>query len=190
MPITKQTIAIIGAGGSMGSAIAKHSAGGNYRLLLFDKHKEGMPSLADEVIERNPGADVISMECARECSWEADIIIMAVPHDEEKEIADKIRKVATQKVVVSVANPSNESSGNRTAEVAASSADELQQWLPYSKVVKAFHTIDVADFRQPEQTDAFITGDDEEALQIVAELIETIGFNPVEIDNRKFKQTS
>lgn len=51
MPITKQTIAIIGAGGSMGSAIAKHIAGGNYRLLLFDKAPERLDSLAEEISE-------------------------------------------------------------------------------------------------------------------------------------------
>lgn len=36
---TKQTIAVIGASGNMGSAISKSLAKGNYRLLLFSETK-------------------------------------------------------------------------------------------------------------------------------------------------------
>jgi predicted dinucleotide-binding enzyme len=64
-----------------------------------------------------------------------------------------------------------------------SAAEELQKLLPYSKVVKAFNTIFSGDFSQPvidgKQTDSFIAGDDEEAVQTVAELVAAAGFNPI-----------
>ena len=183
MPITKQTIAIIGAGGTMGSAIARSIAGGNYRLLLFDKNPEELSVLAEEIYQQYSGADVEPMTCAHDCGWEADIIIMAVPHGAEKELAENIRDVATQKVVVSIANPVDENFSKLTSQADTSAAEELQQWLPHSKVVKAFNTTFAADFDQPvidgQQVDACIAGNDEEALKIVTELVETAGFNPV-----------
>lgn len=181
MPITKQTIAIIGAGGSMGSAIAKHVAGGNYRLLLFDRDSEKLPVLKEEILQPYPSADVKSMDCARDCSWEADIIILTVPQGAEKEIADKIRDVATQKIVISIANPVDKDFSKLTTDSDSSAAEELQYWLPHSKVVKAFNTTFSANFEQPviggKQADAFIAGDDEEALQSVTEFVETAGFS-------------
>jgi len=55
--------------------------------------------------------------------------------------------------------------------------------LPYSKVVKAFNTTFAADFANPvingNLVDAFIAGDDDEAVQTVSELISTVGFNPI-----------
>ncbi|MDZ7691991.1 MAG: NAD(P)-binding domain-containing protein [Balneolaceae bacterium] len=183
MPITKQTIAIIGAGGNMGSAIAKSIAGGNYRLLLFDRIPEQLGSLTEEIQQAHPEADIELMNCPHESSWEADIIILAVPHEAEKNIADKIQDVATQKIVISIANPVDEDFSKLTTEPNTSEAEELKQWLPHSKVVKAFNTTFVADFEQPvidgKQADAFIAGDDEAALQSVTELVETAGFNPI-----------
>ncbi len=183
MSITKQTIAIIGAGGNMGSAIAKSIAGSNCRLLLFDRAPEKSGSLAENIRQIHPAADIEPMSCPHTSSWEADIIILAVPHGAEKELADKIRDVATQKIVISIANPVDEDLDKLTTEPDTSAAEELQQWLPHSKVIKAFNTTFAADFEQPvidgKQADAFIAGDDEDALQSVTELVKTAGFNPV-----------
>jgi predicted dinucleotide-binding enzyme len=64
-----------------------------------------------------------------------------------------------------------------------SAAEELQKLLPNSKVIKAFNTTFAADFSTPvidgKQVDAFIAGNDEEALETVKELVSTAGFNPV-----------
>jgi NADPH-dependent F420 reductase len=183
MPITKQTIAIIGAGGNMGSAIAKHVANGNYRLLLFDQDSGKLPALAKEITQQFPEADVKVMSCVHDCSWEADIIILAVPHGTVKEIADTIRDVATQKIVVSIANPVDENFSKLTTAPDSSAAEELQEYIPHSKVVKVFNTTFAATFDQSvidgKQVDTFIAGDDKQARQTVAELVETVGFNPV-----------
>lgn len=184
MPITKQTIAIIGAGGTMGSAIAKSVVSGNYRLLLFDRNTEELGPVIEQIKQvHSPEADVAAVNCAHECSWEADIIIMAVPYGAEKGVADTLRDVATQKVIISVSNPLNETLDGLVTPPGTSAAEELQRLLPNSKVVKAFNTTFAADFGQPviggKQIDAFIAGNDEEALEIVSELVRTAGFNPV-----------
>lgn len=173
----------MGAGGNMGSAIAKSIAGGNYRLLLFDIDSEKSGSLKEAIQEEYPDAEVHSMDCAHDCSWEADIIVLAIPHNAEKEIANKIRDVATQKIVISIANPVEDDFSRLTTEPGTSAAEKLQEWLPHSNVVKAFNTTFAADFNQPVvdgmQADAFIAGNDEEALECVTELVEMAGFYPI-----------
>ena len=180
---TKQTIAVIGATGNMGRAISRSLAKGNYRLLLCARNPQDTMELAGEIKATQPSADVESMDCKINASWEADIVIMAVPFDAEREIAEKIREMVNQKIVVSIANPLNSSFDGLVTPPDTSAAEELQQLLPHAKVVKAFNTTFAADFMTPvidgQQADAFIAGNDEEALQTVSELVVTAGFNPI-----------
>ena len=179
----KQSVAIIGATGKMGSAIARSLAKGNYRLLLVSMEADSADQLANEIRQEVPSADIDCVGCPFHASWEADIIIPTIPFQAEQEIADSIRQVATQKIVVSISNPLAENSEELVTEPATSAAEELQKLLPDSKVVKAFNTTFAADFSQPViegmQADAFIAGDDDEAVAMVSDMVRTAGFNPV-----------
>lgn len=180
---TKQTIAIIGATGNMGSAIAKAIAHGPYRLLLKGNERSALDVLVQEIKTRNVSADVEAAVCPTEASWEADMIILAVPFEAEKAIAAQIKEVANQKIVISIANPLNENYDGLVTPSHSSAAEELQKMLPGSKVIKAFNTTFAADFSTPvidgKQVDAFIAGNDEEALQTVSEIVATAGFRPI-----------
>lgn len=180
---TKQSIAIIGANGNMGSAIAKAIAKGPYRLLLKGNDQSALDALVQEIKTRNASADVEAAVCATEASWEADMIILAVPFEAEKAIAPQIKEVANQKIVISIANPLNGNYNGLVTPPDTSAAEELQKLLPGSKVIKAFNTTFAADFSTPvidgKQVDAFIAGNDEEALQTVSEIVATAGFRPI-----------
>jgi len=180
---TKQTIAVIGASGNMGAAISTSLAKGKYRVLFCSGNQEKVQVLVDDIKNKNPAADVEAVGCSTEASWEADIIISAVPYTVEKEVALKIKEVANQKIVISIANPLNETYDGLVTEPGTSAAEELQKLLPNSKVIKAFNTTFAADFATPliagKLVDAFIAGNDEEALQTVSELVRTAGFNPI-----------
>ncbi len=180
---TKRTIAIIGASGNMGAAIAKALAKGNDRLLLISKEEEKLEVLKAAITNEHPLADVEGMSCAMHGSWEADIIILATPYEAQADIAEKIREVASQKIVISIANPLNTTYDALVTNPNKSAAEELQALLPHSKVVKAFNTTYAANFAQTviagKQVDAFIAGDNEAALETTAELVKTTGFNPI-----------
>lgn len=180
---TKKSVAILGASGNMGSALAKKLAAGNYRLLLHGKDHERISRLAKEIMNTEDSSDVETMNCNYDASWEADIIILAVPFKAEMETVDKIREVANRKIVVSISNPLNENFDELVTSPESSAAEELQKLLPHSKVVKAFNTTFAASFSNPlingKQLDAFIAGNDEEAVQTVADIVRTVGFNPV-----------
>lgn len=179
---TKQTIAVIGAAGSMGSAISRNLSKGDYRLLLCANDDEKLRKLASD-IKKDAVAEVVTLDCSVNASWEADIIILAVPYEAEKEVAEKIRQVANQKIVVSIANPLNSTYDGLLTAPGTSAAEELQKLLPNSKVVKAFNTTFAADFATPviagKQVDAFVAGSDMESVETVASLVKLAGFNPI-----------
>jgi len=123
------------------------------------------------------------MGCPFDASWEADIIIPAVPYELERQLAEKIKPVATQKIVISISNPLNEAYNGLITPPDSSAAEELQNYLPDSKVVKAFNTVFAGDFSQPvidgKRADVFIAGNDNEALNTIGELVADAGFNPI-----------
>ena len=178
-----QTIAIIGASGNMGSAISKSLSKGNYRLLLCANEQDKVQAVVEEIRSTNPSANLEAIDCSVEASWEADIIIVAVPFAAEKEVARKIQEVTNQKIVISISNPLNSTFNGLVTAPDTSAAEELQKLLPNAKVVKAFNTTFAADFSSPvidnKQVDAFIAGNNEDALKIASELVSTAGFNPL-----------
>src|SRR5215213_4819713 len=93
---TKQTIAVIGASDKIGAAISKNLSTGNYRILLCSNEQTEVDTVLNEIKNNNPSADVEKIACSTEASWEADIIISAVPYVAEKEVAEHIKEVANQ----------------------------------------------------------------------------------------------
>ena len=180
---TKKVVAIIGASGDMGSAIAKALVNSDYRLLLVSRDKSKAVKLFAWLKRKRPTAEVEIVESEKEACREADIILLAVPYKTEKEVAENIREVATQKVVIDVSNPLNDAYYHLVTAPGASAAEELQKVLPNSKVVKAFNMIFASDLAQlgekEKQIKTFIAGDDEEALSIVGEMSVSMGLKPV-----------
>jgi NADPH-dependent F420 reductase len=179
----KQIIVVIGASGNMGSAISKSLAKGNYKLLLCANEQDEVQAVIEEIKKTNSSADAELVDISGNANWKADVIIMAVPYEAEKDIVEKIGQAAKQKIVISIANPLNETYNGLVTAPDTSAAEELQKLLPDSKVIKAFNTTFAADFSTPiidgKQADCFIAGNDEKALQTVSELVATAGFNPL-----------
>lgn len=182
---TKKAIAIVGATGNIGSAIARSLARkSTYRLLLMSHDQKKLVDLKTELQKnKNEDDEVFAISCAREASWEADIIIVATPYEAEREVAEKIRDVAVGKIVISVSNPLNSAYNHLVTSPDNSAAEELQKLLPNSKVVKTFNTAFAANFISPviygKTADAFIAGNSGDAVDTVSELVKSAGFNPI-----------
>ena len=179
---TKQVIAVIGASGKMGSALAKTLSKGNYRILLHSSQTNKVECLLHEIKNNNSSADIDIVDDYVEIGWEADAVILAVPYAAENVVAENMKSVVNQKIIISVSNPLNgHYDGLLTKNISA--AEELQQQLPNANVIKAFNTVFVDDFYQPvvhdQQLDCFIAGNDEDSLELVYDLVKTTGFHPV-----------
>lgn len=87
------------------------------------------------------------------------------------------------KVVIDVTNPLDFSKGappGFAATVGNSAGEQVQRWLPRSKVVKAFNTIGAAIMTSPKREggmpDLFIAGNDAGAKKLVGSLAEGFGW--------------
>ena len=174
---TKETIAIIGATTKIGSLISKNLSLNDYRVLLTSKEAEKLISLKENILSLKPAADVYISECARNVSWEADIIILACTREFEEEIANNIEQVATGKVVISITVPLCGHTG-KVSPTKTSYAEELQKRLPNARIVKAFYTTHPSDFVQ-EKSQIFIASNNGNTIQLAANVLTAAGFDPV-----------
>jgi len=115
---------------------------------------------------------------ATEAATGAEIVILAVPADAQEGLAGELGDAVSGKVVVDVTNPMNPD------HAARSNAEGLQDRLGKSPVVKAFNTAFASRQTDPAAggvaADGYVAGDDETAKQRVLELVESIGFRPVD----------
>lgn len=147
----KKIIAIVGATEKTGAEIAKKFSCMPYRLLLVSNHEEQLSQLFQEISKQNPTAEIDTIGCVKDGCWEADIIILAVPQCEEKHIAEMMKEVATQKIVVALSNA------------------EVEQVLPYSKVVTVSGIL--------EHNEIFISGDDEAVNEEIVKIFNQGGYD-------------
>jgi 8-hydroxy-5-deazaflavin:NADPH oxidoreductase len=167
----KEIIAIAGATGKAGAAIANQLAKYNYRLLLISRNKDKLATLLHAIQRTFPNADVEAVDCLKDGCWEADIIVLAVPVSVEKEVAERIKEVATQKLIARFVNQPNTPSD-------AKRKNELQQLLPYSKIVEVI----VNDLTQQTLIDI-----NEVAVQSIVNIIAEPTFNTSSTNSEKTK---
>lgn len=179
----KTTIAVIGATGNMGKGISRRLIKAGFRTVLMGRNSEKLEKLAESLKTDYPTADIETVNCVTEASWEADFIITAIPYAAQKEVAEKIKDVVTGKIVINIVNPFNETYDALVTNSSTSAAEEMQVILSHTKVVKAFNTVFAADFYQPtiagSVADCFIAADDTSSAETVAEIVKSIGFNPL-----------
>jgi 8-hydroxy-5-deazaflavin:NADPH oxidoreductase len=125
----KKTIAIIASSNEKATAIVNKLPVENVSLLLLAKYANQFIELSTGMQSKYPGIELDIIDCMKDGCWEADIIILDIPRHEEKQVAELIKEVSTQKIVVSFSENKN-----------AFENEELENLLKYSKVVKAFNT--------------------------------------------------
>lgn len=163
---TPQTIVIIG-GGEVARGIAYGLSLGRDRVLLCDEPFSAAQEFAEDLRQQSPRFEVEAVQCSYDAVWEADIIILTLPCSEAQSVLQKIGAVANQKVIITV----------------ESAVNELQPLLPHTKMVQAFDHLDTKAYyesgEQKGSIDCPVSGCNNEAVQTVAELVRTIGFRPV-----------
>ncbi len=161
----KKTIAIAGATEEVFIALANKLVNNNYRVLLLSSDKNELSKTLKD-IKNKVKAEIELIDCIKEGCWEADIIVLAVPPYAQKEVAEKIKEVATQKIVISISDYENQPDDE---------IKELQRLLPHSKVVNASNT--------SQSIEAFIAADEYEAVKTISEIIRTAGFDQIPAGN-------
>lgn len=170
-------IGIIGSGG-IGSAIARLAIAAGYEVLIANSR--GPESLHDLIAELGPQAragDVL------EAAQFGEISVLAVPLDAYSALPGV---AFTGRTVLATGNyyPHRDGRIARLDGLALTQAELEQEMLPDAIIVKAFnnilaHHIPALAGSSP-RTALAVSGDDAEAKVAVSELVEHLGFQPVD----------
>ena len=165
-------VAIIGAG-NVGQALSTSFTRAGYDVAVAAEHPEHARDVAASV-----GVEAAASNA--DAVADADIVVLAVPATALESIAAELERNLAGKVVVDVSNrPTPDLAGPGT-----SIAEELQDRLPQSRVVKAFNTLFASRQAQPVvggvPADGFVAADDATAKEQVLEAVSALGLRPVD----------
>jgi 8-hydroxy-5-deazaflavin:NADPH oxidoreductase len=165
-------IAIIGAG-NVGRALATSLTRAGHDVTITAAHPEHAVEAAGQT-----GATAGTSNAAAAAG--AQVVVLAVPAQALGQIAGDLGSTLDGKVVVDVSNrPTPTPDG-----AATSIAEELQGRLPGAHVVKAFNTAFASRQADPSvggiASDGFVAGNDATAKQTVLDVVESVGFRPVD----------
>ncbi|WP_042365226.1 NADPH-dependent F420 reductase [Streptacidiphilus neutrinimicus] len=168
-------IAIVGAG-NVGGALARTAVRAGHQVSISASDKDHARVLADEVGGR-------SADSAADAAQGAELVILAVPYGAVPDVTVALRDAAAGKVVIDATNPIN-ADFSGLAVTDRSGAEEIQAQLPGARVVKAFNTVLASRMADPTvdgvPLDGFYAGDDEQAKAAVRDLLEGMGFRPID----------
>ena len=183
MTISDNTVAIVGTG-NIGSRLAAAFAAGGQDFLLAGRDLEAASKLASGL---DGHAEVVSVDEAVERS---DVLVLAVWLDSFKQLIAQYGERLAGKVIVDPSNPvAPDGSGGFRKIIGEqeSSGQILSDLLPAgARLVKAFgtlsaDTLSAAARREPERAVLFYAADDDDAGDLVADLIRTGGYEPVRV---------
>jgi len=183
----KKTVAVIGAVSPFGLAISFGLAAAGHPLLLtdgVDLHLVplfvSLPLLLARIKIRVPHADVRLVLSERDASWEADIVVSAVPRKALPALSRRIEEVVTGKIVVGLTGWLEEMDDDMVGSDLPVAPGELASLFPHSKIVNAAVITAPPGVGEQGRTgkieQVLISGDDQDALSGVAELIRDAGF--------------
>lgn len=175
------TIGFIGSG-HIGSQLARLAVARGHDVVL--SNSRGPETLGDLVAELGPHARAATPAEAAEA---ADLAVVTIPL---KAIDTVPAEPLAGKVVIDTNNyyPQRDGQIAELDEETTTTAEMLQRHLPASKVVKAFNHIHAADLTTqgvpagtPDRRALAVFGDDPEAVATVGRLIDSFGFDAVEV---------
>jgi len=170
-------IGIIGSG-TMGGAIGLLWAEAGHQILFSSRNPDQLMDLVQSAAPR------ASAGYADAAAYFGDVILLAVPPGAIPQIGEDIGHLMQGKVVIDLTNPRADRDGPLTDEwLEMGTGLAMAQYLPGVRLVKAFNSLGARMLANPMRNGARIgvpiAGDDEEARNIVADLVRDVGMDPV-----------
>ena len=179
----RQTIAIIGGTGDLGSGLALRWARAGYPVVLGSRAREKAEAAAGEIAAAVDGANVRG-EDNLGAARAGDVVVIAVPFSTHDAILQEIRDAVQGKVVVDAAVPLVPPKVAVVQLPPEGSAAQIAQRIlgTGAKVTSAFQNVSAAKLRDggPIDCDVLVCGDDKAAKDVTIALANAAGTRGVD----------
>jgi 8-hydroxy-5-deazaflavin:NADPH oxidoreductase len=175
------TTTIIGVG-NIGGALARNLVRGGERVVLAARDESDAKALADEL------GDLATAASVRDAITGADVVVLAIWLDQDRELVPSIADLLDGKVVVDPSNPigvRDDGTAFRTLPEGTSAGSVVAGLLPPgAHYVKAIGTLGAPSLaaeahRAPRRAVLFYATDDDVAAGAAERLITAAGFEPL-----------
>lgn len=166
----KETLAFLGESATVCPSLMGKLAEHGYRVLLVSDDALEMDNWLKGInLEGVPG-EIELIHCAKDGCWEADIIALVDPEEIGAAMVNRIKDVATQKIVLCIETQESEKSCFSKTQL-----EKLQDSFPHSKLI--YIKINAQNMSHQ------IHGNDEEAREVVSRIFETSGYEIQQVTN-------
>jgi NADPH-dependent F420 reductase len=174
------TLAIVGGTGSEGGGLAMRLVRSGYRVIIGSRSAQKAAERASELNSTLGEPGLISGAENLKAVQEADLVLLTVPFEAQREILESIRPALKGKILINVGvNIDLEKASQVQLPPAGSSSLEAQAQLGADvRVVAAFQNVSaeyLSDPERPIDCDVLVCGDDAEAKVAAMHLVEAIG---------------
>ena len=169
-------IGIVGGTGPAGSALAARLADIGYEVVLGSRSKYRSMEVVDALIERWPERELAVSPSDNVGAARCEFVVIATPWDAAAITARSVEDHVRGKVVVTMSNALARVDDEFVPLIPprGSVAASVQSSLPDSKVAAALQHVpaqELGDLEQPLDSDILICSDDQEATDLVAEIV-------------------
>ena len=180
--MTNLTIAVIGGTGPQGKGLGYRFARAGHAVVIGSRAPERAAAVAEEILARGVSG-AVSGAGNQDAAAQADLVLLAVPHDGHDELVASLAEDLDGKVVVSCVNPLGfDKQGPYGLSLPRSAAEAAAAIVPGARVTGAFHHVAAASLWSEEEyldhEDVLVCGDDAEAVAVVVDLAATVTGRP------------
>lgn len=166
--------------GNVGGSLARRLGKSGHSIYLGARNPEDAEAkqLAASI---GSNASVLSVHNAVK---ESEVILLATPWVASLEIVKQMAEVLSGKILIDATNPLKPDFAGLDFDQERSGAEQIQLLIPETNVIKAFNTVGfnimAAPILENRKVAMYFCGDNAGAKNKVKELIEDVGFEPID----------
>jgi predicted dinucleotide-binding enzyme len=179
-------IGLIGTG-NIGGTLARLWAGAGHEVILSSRHPDQLKPLAKKLGAKAKTAT------PEEAAREGDVVLLSIPLGETPNLSQELKEALRGKIVMDTCNPYPERDGEAAREVfheGLGTGVWTARQIPGARIVRAFNSVyfrllESEAHRPGDPIGVPLASDDQQALQIVSQLVRDAGFGPVVVGELK-----